>query len=268
MELSIIIVNYNGQLFLKNCFESIKNCLKNVAYEIIIIDNNSSDDSCNFIKENFKNVILIESKINLGFGKGNNEAVKRASGKHLLLLNNDTILLNDLSPILSFINKEKNIGAIGINMLNSNKNYIQAAGNFPNFFNLFWMKLAFNINSDFKTGNFKQDFYNVDWLTGSFLFIPKFVYDEVGGFDEDYFLYVEDVDFSKRIANLGLKRVFLPNYNYIHFVGFTKAKNPMLIKGYEIYISKHFTGLDKLLVTVALRINKLVKNIKKLVKLD
>jgi GT2 family glycosyltransferase len=60
MELSIIIVNYNGQLFLKNCFESIKNCLKNVAYEIIIIDNNSSDDSCNFIKENFKNVILIE----------------------------------------------------------------------------------------------------------------------------------------------------------------------------------------------------------------
>lgn len=262
MELSIIIVNYNGQLFLKNCFKSIKNCLKNVAYEIIIIDNNSSDDSCNFIKENFKNVILIESKINLGFGKGNNEAVKRASGKHLLLLNNDTILLNDLSPILSFINKEKNIGAIGINMLNSNKNYIQAAGNFPNFFNLFWMKLAFNINSDFKTGNFKQDFYNVDWLTGSFLLMPKFVYDEVGGFDEDYFLYVEDVDLCKRIANKGYKRVFFSRLNYIHFVGFNKNKNPLLIRGYKIYIKKHSSGINKLFNIFALYINSIVKKIK------
>ena len=264
MELSIIIVNYNGQLFLKNCFESIKNCLKNLAYEIIIIDNNSSDDSCNFIKENFKNVILIESKINLGFGKGNNEAVKRASGKHLLLLNNDTILLNDISPILSFINKEKNIGAIGINMLNSNKNYIQAAGNFPNFFNLFWMKLAFNINSDFKTGNFKQDFYNVDWLTGSFLLMPKFVYDEVGGFDEDYFLYVEDVDLCKRIANKGYKRVFFSRLNYIHFVGFNKKKNPMLIKGYRLYINKHFNGFYKYLCLFILKINEEVKKAKHL----
>ena len=76
------------------------------------------------------------------------------------------------------------------------------------------------------------------------------------------------VDFSKRIANLGLKRIFLPNYYYVHFVGFSKAKNPMLIKGYEIYISKHFSGVDKLLVTIALKINKLVKSIKKAFKID
>ena len=81
-------------------------------------------------------------------------------------------------------------------------------------------------------------------------------------FDEDYFLYVEDVDFCKRISNLGLKRIFLPNYNYIHFVGFNKSKNPLLIKGYEYYISKHYKGLERLFLNAALKINKTVKKIK------
>lgn len=262
MELSIIIVNYNGKLFLKDCLESISNCLKSVVYEIIIIDNNSSDDSCNYIKEKHKDVTLIESMTNLGFGKGNNEAVKRASGKHLLLLNNDTILLNDLSPLISFINKEKNTGAIGINMLNSDKKYLQAAGKFPDFLNLFWMKLAFKINTDFIKGNFKKEYYEVDWLTGSFLLIPKKVYDEVGGFDEDYFLYVEDVDLCKRIADIGYKRVFVSTLSYIHFVGFKKEKNPLLVNGYKIYINKHCKGIQKWANTLALYINTLVKKIK------
>ena len=130
------------------------------------------------------------------------------------------------------------------------------------------MNKLLQIGTEFNSGNFSNDKYEVDWLGGSFLLLRRETYDKINGFDEDYFLYVEDVDFSKRIANLGLKRIFLPNHNYVHFVGFTKAKNPMLIKGYEIYISKHFSGFDKLLVTVALKINKLVKSIKKAFKLD
>lgn len=268
IELSVIIVNYNGVKYLKECLDSLYQKLNNITFEIIILDNNSTDDSCAYIKANFPEVKLIESKINYGFGKGNNEAVKTAQGNYLLLINNDTIVLDYLLPVLEFLKKDTSIGVIGINMLNGKKEYLPAAGNFPNLKNMFQLKKLLQNGSEFNLGNFSRDSYEVDWLGGSFLLLSKTTYENIKGFDEDYFMYVEDVDFSKRIANLGLKRVFLPNYNYIHFVGFTKAKNPMLIKGYEIYISKHFTGLDKLLVTQALKINKLVKNIKKVVKLD
>lgn len=262
MVLSVIIVNYNGKLFLEDCLNSVRTCLNGIEHEVIIIDNNSSDNSNKYIKENFREVVLIESKENLGFGKGNNEAVKRAKGNFLLLLNNDTILQNSMVPLLDFF-KDDNIGIVGINMLDANKKHLQAAGNFPSFFNLLWMKLAFKINSDFIEGNFKKEYYEVDWLTGSFLLLPKKVYDEVGGFDEDYFLYVEDVDFCKRIADKGYKRLFISTISYIHFVGFKKEKNPLLINGFKIYINKHFKGIKKWANYLALFINSLVKKINK-----
>ncbi|WP_445718540.1 glycosyltransferase family 2 protein [Flavobacterium sp.] len=268
IELSVIIINYNGIKYLKECLDSLHQKLNNISFEIIVLDNNSSDDSCAYLKTNFPEVKLIESKINHGFGKGNNEAVRTAKGNYLLLINNDTIVLDDLLPVLEFLKKDNSIGVIGINMLNGKKEYIPAAGNFPNIKNMFQLKKLLHSGKEFGSGNFLRDSYDVDWLGGSFLLLSKTIYENINGFDEDYFMYVEDVDFSKKIANLGLKRIFLPNYNYIHFVGFTKAKNPMLIKGYEIYLSKHFTGLYKLLVTLALKTNKLVKNIKKVFKLD
>lgn len=268
VELSVIIVNYNGSRYLKGCLDSLHQKLSVIDYEIIILDNNSADDSCHYIKTNFPEVKLIESKINYGFGKGNNEAVKHAQGNYLLLINNDTIVLDPVLPVLEFLIADATIGAIGINMRNANKDYLPAAGNFPNLKNMFQLKKLLQIDAEFESGNFSKESYEVDWLGGSFLLLSKSTYKKIKGFDEDYFMYVEDVDFSKKIADLGLKRVFLPRYCYIHFVGFTKAKNPMLIKGYEIYLSKHFKGFDKVLVVAALKINKWVKKIKSTLKLD
>lgn len=267
-ELSIIIVNYNGIKYLRGCIDSLNENLKDVSIEIILLDNNSTDDSCNFIKTNYPNIILIESKINHGFGKGNNEAVKTAKGNFLLLINNDTIVLDSLKPVLEHLKSDQKIGVIGINMLNSNKEYLPVAGVFPNMKNMFQMKKLLQFGKEFKSGIFSQSSYCVDWLSGSFLLMKKETYQKINGFDEDYFLYVEDVDFCKRIGNRGLKRVFLPNYNYIHFVGFNTSKNPLLIKGYEIYVSKHFSGYKRILVSKILKINKVVKKAKRAFKLD
>jgi GT2 family glycosyltransferase len=262
IELSIIIVNYNGMQYFQKCFDSIYDKLKTISFEIIVLDNNSKDNSVSFIKEKFPNVILIESKINYGFGKGNNEAVKLAKGKYLLLLNNDTILLDDIKPAIQFLRSDITIGAIGINMLNANKKYLQAVGKFPNIYNLFWMKLAFNFNKDFKNGLFTNDFYEVDWITGSFILIPITVYKEIEGFNEDYFLYVEDVDLCKKIHNKGYKRIFYSKLNYIHFVGFNTSKNNLLVKGYQTFISKHYSGLYKALCYCSLYINTIIKKLK------
>lgn len=267
-ELSIIIVNYNGLKYLKDCLDSLDDKLKEIPNEIIIIDNNSKDESCEYITTNYPKVKLINSKINYGFGKGNNEAVKRAQGNYLLLINNDTIVLDSLQPVLEYLKEDEKIGVVGINMLNANKEYLPVAGVFPNAFNMFQMKKLLEINNEFKSGIFSQKSYEVDWLSGSFLMMKKETFQKIEGFDEDYFLYVEDVDFCKRISNLGLKRIFLPNYNYIHFVGFNKSKNPMLVNGYKLYISKHFNGVLKLVVSFALEINNFVKTIKSFFKLD
>jgi len=261
-ELSIIIVNYNGIKFLEDCFSSIANKMSGIDYEIIVVDNSSADASSDFIRVHYPQIHLIASQVNLGFGKGNNKGVEMAIGNYILLLNNDTILLDDIHPILNFLKSDKNIGLIGINMLNAEKRYLPAAGNFPNFFNMLVLKKLLAKGSEFKTGIFSQDSYDVDWLGGSFLLLRKDLYLDIGGFDENYFMYVEDVDLSKKIANKGLRRVFLPKYNYIHFVGFNKSKNPLLIKGYEYYISKHHKGLERLFLSAALKINKTVKKIK------
>ncbi|MBP2283631.1 GT2 family glycosyltransferase [Flavobacterium sp. CG_23.5] len=267
-ELSVVIVNFNGLRYLKGCFDSLVQNLDGIAYEIIVIDNNSHDESCSFIKKNYPEIVVIESKINLGFGKANNEAVKIASGKYLLLLNNDTIILERLMPVLDFLKTDQTIGAIGIKMLDGKRNYLPSAGNFPNYRNMFQMKKLLDRGNEFIKGNFTERFYEVDWLSGSFLLLLTKVFNEIGGFDEDYFLYVEDVDFSKKLANNGYKRVFLPHFSYIHFIGFTKSKNHLLVKGYETYISKHFFGLEKTGIRIVLKLNKWVKNIKSILIKD
>lgn len=259
IELSIIIVNYNGLKYLKDCIESIQAKTSGLSYEIIILDNNSQDQSCSFIKSHYPEIRLIASAINYGFGKGNNEAFKIAEGDAILLLNNDTILLDELLPIVTYLQSDSAIGAIGINMLNGKQEILPVSGDFPTIGNMFWMK---NIQKNSKTLADKNTAQEVDWLTGSFLLMPQKVFAEIEGFDEDYFLYVEDVDLCRRIANKNYKRIFLPQYQYVHFVGFNISKNPLLIKGYELYISKHFTGVYKVLISFALCINKFVKQTK------
>ncbi|MCL9769477.1 glycosyltransferase family 2 protein [Flavobacterium sp. HXWNR69] len=264
LELSIILVNYNGKHYLDSCLKSIEKNVDGIDCEVILIDNNSSDDSCTFLKNNYPNVNLIESKLNNGFGKGNNLAVAQAKGKYLLLLNLDTVLLDNIKEALDCLKNDLNIGALGINMLNQEKQYLHAAGSFPKISNLFWMKKSFEFNKDFVLGTFSKKLYEVDWITGSFILMPKSVFNQIRGFDEDYFLYVEDVDFCKRIVNLGYKIVFFPGLQYIHYVGFNKKKNPMLIKGYRLYINKHFKGFYKYLCLIALKVNESVKKIKEL----
>ncbi len=262
VELSVVLVNYNGVSFLENCLRSIEKQLKTISYEIIVVDNNSNDESCEFLGTHFPKVILIQSKENLGFGRGNNVGVEKARGKYILLLNIDTILLFPLDEVLNILKENKEVGVVGIKMLNGQRQYIQGVGKFPNIANLFLMKKAFQFHPDFVSGNFSKKTYEVDWLTGSFLLMPKKVFEKVNGFDEDYFLYVEDVDLCKKIANIGFKRVFLSTITYIHFVGFNKKKNPLLIKGYRTFIKKHYSGIKKYLCLMSLKINEIVKAIK------
>jgi GT2 family glycosyltransferase len=263
IQISVIIVNFNGQEYFKNCLNSLFRSLTGISHEIIVVDNDSTDGSCNYLEESYPMVRIIRSKKNLGFGVGNNLGVSKAKGKAILLLNNDTILLDHLSTALKILYEDKNHGIITINMLNAQKNYISAVGRFPSPFRL--IRISFlNYNREvFKSGRFDKKKYYVDWVTGAFMLMRKADYLKVNGFDPDYFMYVEDVDLCKKIKVLGKKRVFLPNLNYIHFVGFNKTREILLIKGYKTYASKHFNKWGNLIAKAALKINLTAKTLLK-----
>lgn len=265
-QLSVIIVNYNGLTFLQECFNSLEDNLIGISYEIIVVDNDSQDESCNFIKNHFPKVKLIESNQNLGFGKANNLGVKNAIGNAILLLNNDTILLNNLQPAIDTLYAKPENGIVAINMVDENKKFLSAVGRFPRPLRLIKISFLNDQRKVFKTGNFNEVLYQVDWVSGSFMLIRKSDFEAVNGFDTDYFMYVEDVDLCKRLKSIGKKCVFQSNLNYIHFVGFNKTREIKLIEGYKLYSDKHFNFLNSILAKICLKINhvykKTVKNIR------
>lgn len=266
MTLSVIIVNYNGQKYLANCINSIKEHCKDLAYEILIWDNDSTDNSIDIIETHFsQDVNLFKSKKNLGFAAGNNAAAKHAKGEYLFLLNNDTILLDSIKSIIDLLDLDKTIGLVGAKMLNGHKEYVISCGDLPKPHQLIYFKTFSQIGGSFKDGNFQDNdvIIDVGWLSGSFLITPKFLWDEIGGLDETFFMYVEDVDYSKEVEKKGYRRVFHSGIEYIHFVGFNKTRNTLLVKGYHIYANKHFKGINRIIANFCLRFNTSVKRIKK-----
>lgn len=242
--LSILIVNYNGRKYLQDCFDSIYKKCASINFEIIVVDNNSTDKSVVFIEENYPEINLIKSSENLGFAKGNNLAAKHAKGEFLLLLNNDTILLDNIEPAISILKNDTTIGAVGIKMLDKNKNLKKSTGKFPNLLSLvFFSKLYYSKKTT-------EKLIDVDWIEASLLLTTRDVFNAVNGFSKDYFMYVEDVDFSKKIALLDKRRCYFSDISYIHFGGFNKSKHHLLIKGYKIYVQKHFKSYKRLGVFV------------------
>ena len=259
IELSAIIVNYNGAHHFKACLASLAQNLRGISHEVIVVDNNSTDNSCEYLEENHPNIRLIKNKENLGFGQGNNLGVKQAKGNTILLLNNDTILLDHLSEALETLHQDNRHGIVAINMLNAEKGYLNAVGRFPTPFRLIRISFLNDKRKAFKTGSFNKQRYDVDWVTGAFMLMRKKDFLSVEGFDLDYFMYVEDVDLCKKIETSGKKCIFLPNISYIHFVGFNNKREQLLIEGYRTYASKHFGKWSNFIANTALTINMAIK---------
>ena len=204
IDLSIIIITYNSEKYIKDCFSSIYHHCSDINYEIIVLDNNSKDNTVNLIKRECPKTTLIKSNDNLGFSKGNNQAINHSTGEFILLLNIDIILLHNLSEILDQFKNTESIGALGIKMLDKNKKYLLSVGNFPKPWSLIKLSFLNNISTEFSTGRFDNpnNLRKVDWITGAFLLTKRRYWDKVNGLDEDYFMYVEDVDYCKKLEQI------------------------------------------------------------------
>ena len=243
MQLSIIIVSYNVRALLAQCIASIEEAGKKIQYEIIVVDNNSKDDTAEYFSTEKSKTTFIWNKENLGFAKANNLGLSAAKGDHILFLNPDTIISNEsLEKTLEHIAQTPNCGAVGVYMTDSAGNYLPESKRFvPSVLSSFFYfsgisKLSSEsgfLNS-YHAGNIdKHKRSEVPILSGAFMMIKATIVSEIAGFDPRYFMYAEDVDFSMSIEKLGYKNWYLGDIKILHYKGeSSKVKNLAYYKAF------------------------------------
>lgn len=230
MDISIIIVSYNTQEFTKKCIDFIyKSKLNDLKYEIIIIDNASSDNTVSTLKKHFPKIICIENKDNLGFAKACNQGVKASRGRYLLFLNPDTEVDKDTIPyMISFMEKNKEAGASTCFVkLPSGKLDDGAHRGFPTPWNSFCYFLGLSrlfpqskLFSGYTLGHLDlTKTHEVDSAVGAFMMVRRIAGDDTRWWDEDYFFYGEDIDFCYKLKEKGWKIYFVPKVSVLHHKG-------------------------------------------------
>jgi len=256
-DLSVIIVNYNVKAFLEQCLIAIERARGELDIEIFVVDNASVDGSQAMVKKRFPSVKLIENDRNVGFSTANNQALEKAQGDYILILNPDTLIQEDTLLILKkHLDENHKLGAVGCKLLNPDGSYqINSRRSFPTpwvaFSRIVGLSKIFPRSRLF--GQYNLTYINpdaeteVDVLSGSLMMLRRKALDQVGYFDEDYFMYGEDIDLSYRIKKAGWHILYTPATQAIHYKGESTKKSEFsaITRFYStmlIFIRKHFGG--------------------------
>ena len=256
VQVSVIIVNFNVRYFIDQAIVSVKKAAKKTAIEIIVIDNNSSDTSVEMIQQKFPEVQLLVNKENVGFGRANNQGIKLAKGKYILLLNPDTVLQeNTLETCLNFIENTADCGALGVKMIDGKGNFLpESKRALPTpkvaFFKMSGLAALFPKSKTFGQYHLgyldKNNNHEVEVLSGAFMFFRGALLHEIGGFDEYYFMYCEDIDLSFQVIKKGYKNYYIADTSIIHYKGESTKKGSLnyvkvFYEAMLIFAKKHFT---------------------------
>ena len=255
MDLSVIIVNYNVKYFLEQCLCSVSKACTNIDAEIFVVDNHSTDGSREYLESSFPQVIFKWSITNDGFAKANNSVLKEVKGDHVLFLNPDTIVAEDcFEKCLSFFKTHTNCAALGVRMIDGSGRFLkESKRSFPSpvtsFFKMTGLAALFPSSplfAKYYAGHLNQNQDNeVDVLAGAFMMLSKEGIDKTNGFDEDYFMYGEDIDLSYRIQKAGFKNYYFAGTSIIHFKGESTQKNSynyirMFYDAMKMFVVKHY----------------------------
>lgn len=254
MKLSIIIVSYNVKNLLIQCIKSFEKYLNNYDYEIIVIDNNSKDNTVECLRDMCLNIILIQNKKNIGFGAANNKAVKYATGDILVFANPDTEIVSSIEELINLIYKQKNIGVVFGKLKYPTGETQEFIRNFPTAPKLLFELLGVpNWHPSFsRFGEMirkNDEIYDkegfIDAGSGAFFIMTMQDFKTIGGFDEDYFLYCEETDLFYRLNKIGKYVYYYHKIEIIHHHGKSTAGNPqmyaMLQKNRSLFIKKHYS---------------------------
>lgn len=226
LDMSIIIVSWNTASITCDCIQSIYDKASDVNYEIILVDNASDDDSVNRIKNKFPDVKIIENTENKGFATANNQGMAIAQGRYYLLLNSDTILLeNALKKVIDYSDLHPEIGILGCKVLNADYSLQSTLFKYPSLMQLLLSTIGFNRFKDsyFSGDRYPREIYeeenDVDVVAGCFMLVRRAAIDQVGMMDEKFFMYAEEADWCCQIQNSGWKIRYAPVAEILHLIG-------------------------------------------------
>lgn len=257
MLLSVIIVNYNVRYFLEQCLHSVIQAGSGMDMEVIVVDNASTDGSADYLQTVFPQVKFIRNDYNAGFAKANNRGLAQATGSYILFLNPDTILPATIfSSTIAWLQQEPQRGALGVKMLDGSGRFLKESKRaFPSpltsFFKLTGMAALFprsKIFARYYLGHLDENKnQEVDVLAGAFMLLPKKVLDAIGGYDERFFMYGEDVDLSYRVQQAGWKNYYFAETPIIHFKGESTSRGnlryvQLFYKAMQQFTDKHYGG--------------------------
>ncbi len=258
MRISVIIVNYNVKYFLEVCLHSVLRAAKGIDVEVIVVDNNSKDGSNEMVAQQFPSVILIENKDNAGFGKANNQGVAIAKGEYILFLNPDTVMPEDFfTKMLGYMDAHPEAGSIGPKLLDGRGQYApDGKKSFPSLSVAIFKTTG--INKIFSKSPYFNKYYAVhigpdeiapvDVLSGCCMMVRASLLPGIGGaFDEDYFMYCEDVDLSYRIQKAGYQNIYYPPATLIHYKGESTRKATLSYvrifnEALVTFVKKHYSA--------------------------
>lgn len=245
MKLSVVILNYNVRYFLELCLKSVEAAIQDIDAEIIVVDNFSPDDSCDMVKALFPKVILIENTVNYGFSKGNNIGVAKAKGEYVCILNPDTVVAEDtFTTLLAFAENTPDVGIVGCKLIDGTGQFLpESKRNIPTP----WVSLQkiFGHSKPYYANHlYENETGKVEILVGAFMLLKRQVYNEILGFDEDFFMYGEDMDISYRVLKAGYQNYYSATTTVIHYKGESTLKDKVYAKRFneamQVFFKKHF----------------------------
>lgn len=254
MQLSVVILNYNVRYFLEVCLYSVQKALEGLEAEIIVVDNASKDGSGKMVQNKFPGVIFIQNKENVGFPKGNNQGVAVAKGKYVCILNPDTIVSKDtFVKLLDFAESKFDLGIVGCKLIDGTGKFLpESKRGIPTP----WVALTkiLGLYHFFPTSKTFNQYYamhvkenqthRVDVLVGAFMLMKRSIYQKMGGFDENCFMYSDDIDLSYRVLQKGYENFYMPSTLVVHFKGESTVKDRNYVLRFQdamsYFYQKHF----------------------------
>jgi GT2 family glycosyltransferase len=256
-ELSVIVVSYNTRDLLADCLRSVMKETGSLDVEVWVVDNASSDGSCERVEREFPEVRLVRNEENLGFGRANNQAIQRVEGEFTLLLNPDaTLTEGSLAPLLDLMRRDEGVGLVGPRLVYPDGRPQPSVFTFPRpFLDLFVLRLP-GIRRLSRFSPSPEQTREVDWLLGAALLCRTDVLRGLGGFDDRYFMFGEEKDLQIRMARLGFRRVYLPEGVVVHHKAQAVQQAPVrnfveMYRSMDLYLTRHHPRTERVVFRTA-----------------
>jgi GT2 family glycosyltransferase len=265
LDLSIILVCWNNKAYLEPCLRSLYEGKLHSRFDIVVVDNGSTDGSQDMLRELFPEVKIVQNEHNLGLGKASNQGISATHGRYILLLNNDTLVNGpSLDAMVEYLDRNASAGAVGGKLLNPDGTIQSCYNNFPTLHEEFLIatRLGERLWPGYPANIDDAQVRSVDWMGSACLMLRRAALDKVGLLDEDYFIYGDEADLQYRLKKAGWQMIYLPHATTIHFGGRSMtrwSRRKMVYRGHLLFFHKNYGPLRTVILRLLLAGLSLVK---------